>query len=620
MKRSNPSQEKSYPHVFNKMSTSIHMIRHCFSLGVGLLLAISPRIHGGELHLDQLFPPDRLISLEINVTETNWDKLRFQRREFQSALGPDRQFAPPPSPYSYVEADITIDGVVFPKVGLRKKGFFGSQDTERPSLKIKLNLFDRGLSIDGLTSLTFNNNKQDRSLMSQFMGYAFFDAAGSPGSRCSYAKVTVNGKNLGIYSHVETARSQLLEREFGNTDGALYEGTVVDFFPNWEKSFELKVGDPDSGLKHLSNIINALNEADGNSLLGESATGKAWVPVHGRFDETWVSPDFDDSSWRDVANAVGYEHGEGYESYFSAKDDFEDEMHGKASSLYLRLPFQLDNLTSITPGKIVLRTRCDDGFIAYLNGQEIARHNAPENPNWLSNASNATDDRVNYAMSSFDLSNHIDKFKKGRNLLAVHALNRTVSSTDFLLQADLQTGDFNLEKGIWKWVDKKAFYTFWTIEGLLSFWDGYSGNRNNFFVYVNPATDKLHFMPWGADCLFEKHSPLGVDPASPRSVRTVGRLAHKLYQIPQVRKEYARRMKALMDELWNEETLLKETERIETMLRPHLSESQRKNVDFSAIRKFIRNRRADIEKEIQAEDMPIWNHPPSEPPVIGSNR
>ena len=80
---------------------------------------------------------------------------------------------------------------------------------------------------------------------------------------------------------------------------------MVDFFPNWEKSFELKVGDPDSGLKHLSNIINALNEADGNSLLGESARGKAWVPVHGRFDETWVSPDFDDSSWRDVANAVG---------------------------------------------------------------------------------------------------------------------------------------------------------------------------------------------------------------------------------------------------------------------------------------------------------------------------
>ncbi|HAO65550.1 MAG TPA: hypothetical protein DCR17_02530, partial [Verrucomicrobiales bacterium] len=123
MKRSNASQEKSYLRVSNKMSTSIHMISHCFSLGVGLLLTISPRIHAAELYLDQLFPPDRLVSLEISITEKNWDKLRFQRRDFQSALGPDRQFAPPPSPYSYVEANIKIDGVVFPTVGLRKKGF-----------------------------------------------------------------------------------------------------------------------------------------------------------------------------------------------------------------------------------------------------------------------------------------------------------------------------------------------------------------------------------------------------------------------------------------------------------------------------------------------------------------
>ena len=597
-----------------------HSTFSIFSLKFGMFLALFHIAQSAELHLDHLFPSDRLIPLEIDVSEENWNKLRFQRREFQTALHPDRQFEPPPSPYSYVEASVKIDGVSFPKVGLRKKGFFGSQDTERPSLKIKLNMFDPDLSIDGLTSLTFNNNKQDRSLMSQFMGYAFFDAANSPGSRCGYAKVTVNGRNLGVYCHVETARSQLLEREFGNADGSLYEGTVVDFFPDWEKSFEIKVGDPESGVEHLKNIIKALSESDGDSLLGHQPKGKAWVPDHDRFDESWMNPEFNDASWRNVSNAVGYERDEGYESYFSTRDDFEDEMHGKATSLYFRLPFPLNEMTHVKPGQIVLRTRCDDGFIAYLNGQEIARHNAPENPNWESNASGSTDDRANYAMTSFDLSNHIEKFKTGTNLLAVHALNITAKSTDFLLQVDLQTGDFDLQKRIWKWVDKEAFFTFWTIEGLLSFWDGYSGNRNNFFVYLNPATQKIHFMPWGADCLFEKRSPLGVDPQSPRSVRTVGLLAHKLYQIPQVRKEYAQRMIALMDQLWNEETLLKETKRIEEMLRPHLSESQRKKIDFNAIRTFIRNRRVDIEKEIHAEEMPMWNSPPREPPVIGNNR
>ena len=30
-------------------------------------------------------------------------------------------------------------------------------------------------------------------------------------------------------------------------------------------------------------------------------------------------------------------------------------------------------------------------------------------------------------------------------------------------------------------------------------WDSYSGNRNNFYLYTNPTTKKLHFIPWGAD-------------------------------------------------------------------------------------------------------------------------
>ena len=38
---------------------------------------------------------------------------------------------------------MTIDGVAFLNVGLRKKGFIGSQSTSRPSLKIKLNHTDK---------------------------------------------------------------------------------------------------------------------------------------------------------------------------------------------------------------------------------------------------------------------------------------------------------------------------------------------------------------------------------------------------------------------------------------------------------------------------------------------
>ena len=138
-------------------------------IAVGLGLAAA--LHGApakELKLDELFPKDRLLEVNITLSGADWDKIRYQRRTRENALPPSRKFKPPPPPYSYVEASVTIDGVAFPNVGLRKKGFIGSQSTSRPSLKIKLNHTDKKAGIEGLTTLTFNNNKQDNTQMSQF--------------------------------------------------------------------------------------------------------------------------------------------------------------------------------------------------------------------------------------------------------------------------------------------------------------------------------------------------------------------------------------------------------------------------------------------------------------------
>ena len=180
--------------------------------------------------------------------------------------------------------------------------------------------------------------------------------------------------------------------------------------------------------------------------------------------------------------------------------------------------------------------------------------------------------------------------------------------------------DAQAEEAIWKVVDQEAFYRFWAMEGLLSFWDGYSGNRNNFFVYHNPGTGKLHFIPWGADVLFETYSKLGVDPASPRSVRVVGRLAYRLYQMPTARARYAQTMKQLLVEIWDEEAILAEIDRVETMARPHLSQSQQSSFDPERIRDFVENRRAMIEPEIMGDDMPTWTQAPEPPPIIDVNQ
>jgi len=322
-------------------------------------------------------------------------------------------------------------------------------------------------------------------------------------------------------------------------------------------------------------------------------------------------------------NGAGYDRDESFKPYIGDGFDFEHQLHGKTASVYVRFPFELVNLDAIhSAEKLLLRMRCDDGFVAYLNGFEVARSNAPSQPNWSSRAKKSGDDRQSMKFAPYDLSDHRDRLKYGRNVLAIHGLNHSKDSSDLLVMAELQTSDFKFEEEIWNLIDEESFYTFWAMEGLLSFWDGYSGNHNNFFIYLNPETNKLHFLPWGADAMFEKYSPLGVDRRSPRSVRTIGILAYKLYQIPEVRKKYAARMKQLLNEHWDEDKLLAETLRIEKMVDPHVSGSQRgwffdRKVDYESIREFISKRRADIEREISGEDMPIWDTPPKLPTILG---
>jgi len=51
-----------------------------------------------------------------------WDEIRQQTRNFFEALHAKRKFEPIPVPYTYVDADVTIDGHRFTDVGIRKKG------------------------------------------------------------------------------------------------------------------------------------------------------------------------------------------------------------------------------------------------------------------------------------------------------------------------------------------------------------------------------------------------------------------------------------------------------------------------------------------------------------------
>ena len=569
-----------------------------------------------DLDLDSLFPGDRVLDIQISVDPDDWNTIRRQSRDMRTEISEARKTAPTESPYTMVTARMTIDGIDLGEVGIRKKGFFGSQSTTRPSLKIKLNHAVKDKTIDGINSLTLNNNRQDQTTMNQFIGYQFFNAAGSPAPRCAFAKVTLNGKNLGIYSHVESARQPLLKRGFGDDSGPFYEGTVVDFFDGWEGSFDLKTGNDKPGRQKIKQLIDVMIDRPGNAIFDNDAVGKAWVPTKDGYDEKWTELEFDDSAWTTGRNGAGYETQFGYESAINDSFDFQDELYGKQASLCLRFQFDIEDSSTVDEQlNLYLSMKYDDGFVAWLNGQRIASANAPRRLRWNSRATEQHDDGAAMQYELFDISAYRDTLLEKGNVLAIQLLNHDNSSSDMLCVAEIQTNDQMFEAGIAEHVDLDAFFKYWAIEGLLGSWDGYAANRNNYFVYLNPADNKFHFMPWGLDAVFMTRGMLARNGEEPMCVKTNGRVAHKLYQTRSGRDRYADTMRELLDQHWDEEKLLAEVDRIEELVRPHLCRSQKSAMNLRGIRKFIKTRRSEIERELDA-GLPIWTKTSGEPPII----
>ena len=190
-----------------------------------------------------VFEGSGILEVVINLPEVDWDTLRVEGRTGLNQFGADCLDAPEPSPYNWQEATVSLDGDSFAQVGLRKKGFFGSLDSDRPSLLLDLdrNVADR--TWHTLERLTLNNNKQDDSALRTCLAYEVFRAAGVPAPRCNYAHVTVNGRDLGIYTHVESVRKSFLRLRFGDDNGWLYEGTLSDFREPYDGTFEQKTNE-----------------------------------------------------------------------------------------------------------------------------------------------------------------------------------------------------------------------------------------------------------------------------------------------------------------------------------------------------------------------------------------
>jgi spore coat protein CotH len=389
------------------------------SLAIGLLLSTFwvTAAPATDLSHETIYDRSKVLDVTIELPESDWKQLCAQTRDPRGVFSGRID-----EPFTYFEGKITIDGVQIDAVGLRKKGFIGSLDDQFPSLRIKFDEFVDQQPIAGVDGLTLNNNKQDLALVSQTLAYELFNAAGVTASRCTFAKVTVNGKFLGIYSNVESISKPMLKRRFGNDTGNLYEGTLADFYPPAIDRIEIK-------------------------------TNK--------------------------------------------------KKHDRS---------QLDRLAKML----------------------------------------AEEEQLN-----------------------IEQLNELVDIDNFL--------------------------RYWAIESLIGFWDGYTNNQNNYWIYQNSKDGKFYFMPWGADAAFMQSGFPAFGPTSANSIYAESLLANRLIQDQAIAERYRSTMRWVLKNVWNEAALIERIDIIEELLGGERHSRQSGSTrSMQDVRNFIKRRRVKIERELDA--------------------
>jgi hypothetical protein len=146
--------------------------------------------------------------------------------------------------------------------------------------------------------------------------------------------------------------------------------------------------------------------------------------------EQWRALGFDDSSWQSGQTSIGY----------GDNDDNTDlslqspVMRNNYTTVYLRKTFEISNLDDIE--SLNLNAYVDDGCIIWINGTELPRQNCSgEFKAW--DATNGTG-YVEPAWYTITLPTpYSDYFVEGDNIIAVHVLNDSKSSSDLSIDLTL---------------------------------------------------------------------------------------------------------------------------------------------------------------------------------------
>ncbi|MGJ8695854.1 MAG: lamin tail domain-containing protein [Verrucomicrobiaceae bacterium] len=160
----------------------------------------------------------------------------------------------------------------------------------------------------------------------------------------------------------------------------------------------------------------------------------------------WGTPEYDDSSWAAGPGPIGYETSSSGQYALGTNLS---GMRNNYWSVYMRTSFNLtaSQLAAIT--QLEFTVDYDDGYIAYLNGQEVSRGNmgAPGTPYPFDSGSEGghnatTDGGGTFAAPTITID--ASALRVGENILAGQLHNSGLSSSDLILYMELGDGTSTL--------------------------------------------------------------------------------------------------------------------------------------------------------------------------------
>jgi len=180
-------------------------------------------------------------------------------------------------------------------------------------------------------------------------------------------------------------------------------------------------------------VINEISAANSDRQLQRTQPG---YPTLGT-TTPWILAGYDDSLWKEGKGPFGF----GTFSGVTLGVNTSGAMQNKLASLYVRKAFAVTAGQATSTNQLQLVTRFNDGFIAFVNGVEVARRNMGTPGMFAYRDQTAFNTNVPSAPAmTIDLGMASNRLWTGTNLLCIQTHNKLITSGDFLSMADLRIG------------------------------------------------------------------------------------------------------------------------------------------------------------------------------------